>query len=292
MLLEGSAGMPNRVLREGILKSPRVNHLSERAELFYRRLMSVVDDFGRFDALPVLLRAAVYPLRIDKIGDDDVQGFLDECVAARLLAVYVVGGQPYLELIDFRQHARAKESRFPAPEPQAQRDSTAPAPHMQRTRTAYAPGDGDGDGDGDGGGGGGGGAADASSQTAPPPPQRSPASHGSRIPDDFPDVEALAFCRSERPDLDPQRVRDKFRDYWLGVPGAKGRKADWPATWRNFVRSEHAPLRPNGRGPPFARPPTAAERAAANVASLTGRNRNPTPVTIDVEPTPPTARLG
>lgn len=291
MQRDGSGAVPNRVLREGILKSPRINKLSERAELFYRRLMSVVDDFGRFDALPVLLRAAVYPLRIDKIGDDDVQGFLDECVAARLLAVYVVGGQPYLELIDFRQHARAKESRFPAPELQAQCVSDAPAVHVQRTRTAYAPGDGDGDGGEGGGEGEGEDGVEVAHAAAPqPPPARSPAAHGSRIPPDFPDDDAITFCRSERPDLDPLRVRDKFRDYWLGVPGSKGRKADWRATWRNFVRGEFAPRSNAITGPPV-RAPTAAERAAANVASLTGRNRNPPPVTIDVEPTP-TARLG
>lgn len=29
---------------------------------------------------------------------------------------------------------------------------------------------------------------------------------------------------------------DAFRDYWVAVPGAKGRKADWQATWRNWCR--------------------------------------------------------
>lgn len=29
---------------------------------------------------------------------------------------------------------------------------------------------------------------------------------------------------------------DKFKDYWLSVPAAKGRKADWDATWRNWIR--------------------------------------------------------
>lgn len=28
----------------------------------------------------------------------------------------------------------------------------------------------------------------------------------------------------------------RFKDYWHGVPGAKGRKADWQATWRNWIR--------------------------------------------------------
>ncbi len=29
---------------------------------------------------------------------------------------------------------------------------------------------------------------------------------------------------------------EKFRDYWIGVGGAKGRKRDWQATWRNWIR--------------------------------------------------------
>ena len=27
-----------------------------------------------------------------------------------------------------------------------------------------------------------------------------------------------------------------FRDYWLAVPGPKGKKTDWEATWRNWIR--------------------------------------------------------
>ena len=29
---------------------------------------------------------------------------------------------------------------------------------------------------------------------------------------------------------------DNFRDYWVAVPGAKGLKLDWEATWRNRIR--------------------------------------------------------
>jgi len=29
---------------------------------------------------------------------------------------------------------------------------------------------------------------------------------------------------------------EKFRDYWIAQPGQKGVKADWDATWRNWVR--------------------------------------------------------
>lgn len=40
---------------------------------------------------------------------------------------------------------------------------------------------------------------------------------------------------------------DKFRDYWLAIPGSKGRKLDWQGTWRNWLR--------NGRHPRQGSPP-------------------------------------
>jgi hypothetical protein len=60
-----------------------------------------------------------------------------------------------------------------------------------------------------------------------------------RLPDDWvPTSEDVAFCRAERPDLDVGSVANQFRDYWVAQPGAKGRKLDWPATWRNWVRNQ------------------------------------------------------
>lgn len=55
-----------------------------------------------------------------------------------------------------------------------------------------------------------------------------------------------------RPDLSAEQVRvlaDEFRDYWTAVPGAKGCKLDWLATWRNRVRTARAPVVPNAAGP-------------------------------------------
>lgn len=68
---------------------------------------------------------------------------------------------------------------------------------------------------------------------------RDAAERGSRLPADWtlPD-EWRAWCRTERPELDIDEVAATFRDHWLGQPGAKGRKSDWLATWRNWVRRE------------------------------------------------------
>jgi hypothetical protein len=114
--------MPNRILRDGILTSDAVDSLSNPAEVFYRRLMSVVDDYGRYFARPSLLRAACYPLRLDKphhahVDDTDVVRFLAELCntkPAPLALVYEVKGKQYLELQNFKQQVRTN-AKFPAP---------------------------------------------------------------------------------------------------------------------------------------------------------------------------------
>tara|TARA_Y100000588_G_scaffold314175_1_gene341682 strand:+ start:1536 stop:2543 length:1008 start_codon:yes stop_codon:yes gene_type:complete len=108
--------MPNRIIRDGILTSARVNALSAGGELFYRRLMSVVDDFGRFDGRPEMLRAACYPLRVDKVTAKHVEGWLIEATEQGLVTVYTANGKPFLEVADFRQRTRAKESKCPSPD--------------------------------------------------------------------------------------------------------------------------------------------------------------------------------
>lgn len=64
-------------------------------------------------------------------------------------------------------------------------------------------------------------------------------SRGIRLPEDWhPTPEDTAFCKQNRPDLKPSEVAQRFYDHWIAQPGAKGRKSDWSATWRNWVRNE------------------------------------------------------
>jgi uncharacterized protein YdaU (DUF1376 family) len=61
----------------------------------------------------------------------------------------------------------------------------------------------------------------------------------SRLQDNWqPNDAMIQFCMDERPDLDWKFVSDGFRDYWISQAGAKGRKIDWDATWRNWVRNQ------------------------------------------------------
>jgi len=62
---------------------------------------------------------------------------------------------------------------------------------------------------------------------------------GSRLQADFCLTDEWKdFCRTERSDLDPQKVFDGFKDYWIAKPGQQGVKLDWLATWRNWVRNQ------------------------------------------------------
>ena len=62
---------------------------------------------------------------------------------------------------------------------------------------------------------------------------------GSRLSSDFVLSEDwVEFCQTERPDLNPQKVFDGFKDYWIAKAGAAGVKLDWTATWRNWVRNQ------------------------------------------------------
>lgn len=119
--------MPNRILREGILTSPRMAKLGWAEEVFYRRLHSVVDDFGRYYADPGMLRAACYPRQLGKVTDPDIGKWLQVIAAAGLVRVYpALDGERYLEVLDFCQQVRAKKSKFPEMQSECAADAKQP----------------------------------------------------------------------------------------------------------------------------------------------------------------------
>ena len=119
--------MPNRILREGINRSRTVSKLSEEAELFYRRLMSVVDDYGRCENDPEVLLLSCFPFRLATWNADRVRKCIadvtqmpytwvadDKQVHGTLVTAYEVAGRSYLQINNFRQPTRSKP-RHPDP---------------------------------------------------------------------------------------------------------------------------------------------------------------------------------
>jgi len=73
--------------------------------------------------------------------------------------------------------------------------------------------------------------------TQPAKPASKPAGkRGTRIPDDFPDAAALEWARAQYPGIDAADEADTFRNHWTAKTGKDATKADWPATWKNWVK--------------------------------------------------------
>jgi len=72
---------------------------------------------------------------------------------------------------------------------------------------------------------------------------------GTRVPEPFELSEDMrAWAQAEAPDVELEAATTEFLDYWRGIPGAKGRKLDWPGTWRNRMRDLAKRARRTGNG--------------------------------------------
>jgi hypothetical protein len=93
-----------------------------------------------------------------------------------------------------------------------------------------------------------------------------PRKRGSRIPDDFTvTADMVAWAREHAPNVDGRRATDSFIDYWRGRTGRDATKADWPATWRNWMRREQERTE-------RSRPQSKANATDANIHALLNPN--------------------
>lgn len=104
--------MPTRYLKPGIRDSAAIDMLSPMAETLFTRLLVTVDDFGRTDARPAMVKAHCYPIKAtatEAICED----LMRELVACGLAVVYAVDGKPILQLAKWDNVPRSKSSKFP-----------------------------------------------------------------------------------------------------------------------------------------------------------------------------------
>ena len=208
--------MPKRILRDGILTSEPVNNLSWAAEVFYRRIHSVVDDFGRFAAHSSLLRAACYPLRLNDVSDQDVDKWLADCADKGLVRVYEVEGKRFLQVTKFDQRLRTATSKCPPPPADGGEALQSAAECGEALPNAARDGDGYRGGDGDG------------------RKRRKPATP---CPDSFDVTEAMSVWAVEQ-GLPAARVMPATAQF-LDRHRAKGDTfSDWVSAWRTWMRNE------------------------------------------------------
>jgi len=110
--------LPNRIIKESICTSCDIEQLSPMEEVFFYRLIVNCDDYGRMDGRAPILRAKCFPLRLGKVSDAMVDGFLAKLVNVGMVQTYVVTGKPYIQISAWERHQqqRAKRSKYPSPD--------------------------------------------------------------------------------------------------------------------------------------------------------------------------------
>lgn len=105
--------MPTRYLKPGIRDSATIDNLSPVAEILYYRLLVTVDDFGRYDARPAMIKSQCFPVK-DSMTPEKCQKALQELADAGMILAYSIDGKPYLQIQKWDNKPRATESHFPA----------------------------------------------------------------------------------------------------------------------------------------------------------------------------------
>ena len=106
--------MPTRYLKPGVRDSESIDSLTPQAENLFYRLLVTVDDFGRFDARPAMIKANCFPIK-DSVSINKCKDLLYELETNELITVYVVSGKNILQMSKWDNVPRAKESKYPAP---------------------------------------------------------------------------------------------------------------------------------------------------------------------------------
>lgn len=108
--------MPNRILKESIHDSEKVNSMTDFQFRLWVNLITYVDDYGRGDARPAIIKGKCFPLR-DRLTNSDIEAALIALAGIGCVGLYEVDGKPYLYFPNWQSHQtiRNKKSKYPAP---------------------------------------------------------------------------------------------------------------------------------------------------------------------------------
>lgn len=202
-----------RTIKPEFPQSESVGRLSRDARLLFIQLWTLADDSGKARAASRMLASLLYPY--DNDAPSLIDGWLGELEAEGKIALYEVDGARYLQIVKWLEHQKIdkpSKSKFPEFD-EASRTFASPRENSLRTKD-QGPGTKEGTG--------------------------TMEARASRLPENW-----LPEPESEIPVEVSDRERPRFADYWRAQPGAKGRKLDWQATWRNWCRKSME-TRPHG----------------------------------------------
>lgn len=104
--------MPTRYLKPGICDSDPIDRCTPLAECLFYRLLVNVDDYGRLDARPAVVRSKCFPLK-DTINNKKTAELLHELHSHGLIILYKSNDCDYLQFTKWDNVPRSKESKCP-----------------------------------------------------------------------------------------------------------------------------------------------------------------------------------
>ncbi len=107
--------MPQRLLRPGIRDSKKWNACDWLTQSAYVRLLTSVDDYGRYYGDPEILRGHLFARR-PEITCQQVADICQQLASKSLVVLYDVDGERYVQVTQWQERARSK-SKFPEPLP-------------------------------------------------------------------------------------------------------------------------------------------------------------------------------
>lgn len=212
-----------RTIKPEFFRSRSLARCPVAARLTFAGLWTEADDHGRGVADPRIIKGALWALE-DDVTHQHVSAHLRVLAETGHIRLYEVAGETYYEVANWDRHQAAAyrrgEPKHPAPDGYlddvSHDDVQESAAGTQESAGREQGREGKGE-------------DDATSS-------RTRSDRATRLPDGWKPEPEPELIRDLGGDVAARRELEKFRDYWAGVSGAKGRKVDWQATWRNWLR--------------------------------------------------------
>ena len=258
-----------RNIKPGFFQNDVLGDLSPLARLLFIGMWTIADYKGCLEYRPKKIKAQILPY-----DDCDVAKLANNLDKSGFISIYSVQHQQYIKIVNFEKHQNPhkneretgsdipdidkKDSEFKDLENieiNRDKNGTDRADSLLLIPDSLIP------------------LTDSlipESRAKNTQPKKQNDATASRLPSDGePSLQDIEFCQSTRPDLNPHEIASGFKDYWIAQPGAKGKKLDWSATWRNWVRNARQAQQRSQ-----TQYQTATEKAKTLADRLTGRANN------------------
>lgn len=205
-----------RSLKPDFFTSEQIVSVSIPARMLFQGLWVFGDDDGYISASLIQLKMKVFPADVI-----EVKPLLDELLDAGLVVAVETDQGPALHVPSFLNHQSPKyptPSKFTVDGAPVTQHSPRIPPHVGKASGSVPPGE---------------------ERRGEERSKKEPAKRGTRIHSDFAITDEMReWARKETPLVNVDAKLSAFIDYWAGVPGEKGVKLDWLATWRNSMRKQ------------------------------------------------------